>query len=246
MNTRKIAALVIIPAYNEQENLAKTIDEVRANVPLADVLVVSDGSTDETPNIARLKDAKVLCIPFNLGIGGAVQTGLKYALRNNYAVAIQVDADGQHDVKAVNRLIEVLTEHNADIVIGSRNLDDKQVRTPLVRRLGIRYFSQLTRWGTGENVTDCSSGLRALSRRAIRLFAENYPVDFPDAEALILAHGSGLRILEVPVRFRERKSGKSNLSILKLLYYPVKETLAITRTVLERDRERQGMEEVSE
>jgi glycosyltransferase involved in cell wall biosynthesis len=233
MNTCKAKVLVIVPAHNEEGNLAQTIDEINTVVPHEDVVVVSDGSTDKSEEIARLKHTKVITIPFKLGIGGAFQTGLKFAQQNNYEVAIQVDADGQHNPRDVPLLIRTLLDRGVDIVIGSRDLKSKKIRTPLVRKLGIRYFSRVTNWATGNSLTDCTSGFRALSRRTIKLFAESYPVDFPDAESLILAHKAGLRMVEVPVTFRERRSGVSSLSLPRLLYYPLKETIAIARLMIQ-------------
>lgn len=227
MKPEKVKVLVIMPAYNEQENLAKTIEEVRTNAPFADILVVNDGSTDETVHVAKQMGVNVVSLPFNLGIGGAVQTGFKYAVYNDYDVVVQVDADGQHDSSYIAKLVEYLLDKKVDIVIGSRYLNDDPPRMSWIRNLGIRYFSWLTSKVIGQRITDCSSGFRALNKDAVRFFSENYPVDFPDAEALILAHKAGLKIAELPVKFRSRNKGKSNLRSLRFLYYPFKETLSI-------------------
>jgi len=227
MKPEKVKVLVIMPAYNEQENLAKTIEEVRTNAPFADILVVNDGSTDETVHVAKQMGVNVVSLPFNLGIGGAVQTGFKYAVYNDYDVVVQVDADGQHDSSYIAKLVEYLLDKKVDIVIGSRYLNDDPPRMSWIRNLGIRYFSWLTSKVIGQRITDCSSGFRALNKDAVRFFSENYPVDFPDAEALILAHKAGLKIAELPVKFRSRHKGKSSLRSLRFLYYPFKETLSI-------------------
>lgn len=219
--------LIVIPAYNEQENLEKTIAEVKLNAPYADILVVDDGSVDETPLIAKKNGVKVLSLPFNLGIGGAVQTGFKYALRRGYDVVVQVDADGQHDPAYISKLVDHLLAKKLDIIIGSRFLFDEKLKISLIRNFGIKYFSWLTSKVLKQKITDCSSGFRALSKNAIQFFSENYPVDFPDAEALILAHKAGLKIEELQVRFRNREKGKSSLHFWRLLYYPLKETLSI-------------------
>jgi len=235
MESMKAKVLVVIPAYNEQENLARTVNEVKSKAPFADVLVVNDGSRDETTSVAGKIGVDVVNLPFNLGIGGAVQTGFKYALHNDYDVVVQVDADGQHDASYLPKLVDCLLAGKADIVIGSRYLDGEPLEMPLLRDMGIRYFSWLTSKIVGQRITDCSSGFRALNKEAVRFFSENYPVDFPDAEALILAHRAGLKISELPVRFRNRSKGKSSLHFLRLLYYPVKETLSIM-TILTKGR----------
>jgi len=227
MKPEKVKVLVVIPAYNEQENLAKTIEEVKTNAPFADILVVDDGSTDETAHVAKQMGVDVVSLPFNLGIGGAVQTGFKYAMYNDYDVVVQVDADGQHDSSYIVRLVEYLLNGKMDIVIGSRYLNDDPPTMSWIRNLGIRYFSWLTSKVIGQRITDCSSGFRALNKDAVRFFSENYPVDFPDAEALILAYKAGLKIAELPVKFRNRSRGKSSLRFLRFLYYPFKETLSI-------------------
>jgi len=236
MELMKTKVLVIIPAYNEQENLATTIDEVRSKALSADLLIVNDGSRDETAIVAEKTGVNAVNLPFNLGIGGAVQTGFKYALHNGYNVVVQVDADGQHDAAYLRKLIDSVLEGKADIVIGSRYLYDEPPKMPFFRNLGIRYFSWLTSKIIRQKITDCSSGFRALNREAVRFFSENYPVDFPDAEALILAHRAGLKIAELPVRFRNRVNGKSSLSSPRFLYYPIKEMLSIL-TLLTKRRE---------
>mgnify|MGYP000103033052 CR=1 FL=1 len=237
MKFELIRVLVIIPAHNEQENLAKTIEEVRLNAPFADILVVDDGSTDETVYIAKCMGVKVISLPFNLGIGGAVQTGFKYALHEGYDVVIQVDADGQHDPAYIPKLVDYLLAKKVDIVIGSRYLNNDPPKLSFVRNLGIKYFSWLTSKIIGQRITDCTSGFRALNKIAVRFFSENYPVDFPDAEALILAHRAGLKIAELPASFRDRNKGKSNLHLLRFIYYPFKETLSIV-TILTMQRKK--------
>ena len=237
MESMKVKVLVVIPAYNEHDNLARTIDEVKLKAPFADLLVVNDCSRDETAGMAEKNGVNVVNLPFNLGIGGAVQTGFKYALHNDYDVVVQVDADGQHDASYLSGLIDCLLAGKADIIIGSRYLDDDPLEMPLLRNLGIRYFSWLTSKVVGQKITDCSSGFRALNREAVRFFSENYPVDFPDAEALILARRAGLKIAELPVRFRNRSKGKSSLHSLRFLYYPVKETLSIMTILTKRQKQ---------
>ena len=227
LERKNLRILVITPAHNEEGSIDEVLNEIKNNVPLANVLVVDDASSDRTAEIAMKHNVEVIRLPTNLGIGGAVQIGFKYAVLNEYDIAIQIDADMQHDPSYVPLLIKPLIEEKADIVIGSRYLDGNPIEISWIRNIGIKYFSWLTSKIIGYKITDCSSGFRALNKRAIRFFSENYPRDFPDAEALILAHKAGLKILEVPVKFRKRKTGNSSLTFPKLMYYPIKETFAI-------------------
>ena len=218
---------MIIPAHNEQDSLEKVIAEVKSNGQDLDVLVVDDASTDGTKKVAQQSGVAIATLPFNLGIGGAVQTGFKVARTLGYEVAIQVDGDGQHDPSCIQELIGPLVQNEADIAIGSRHLHNGKSNPSLTRALGIRFFSWMTSRAISQEVTDCSSGFRALNRKAFSLFADEYPVDFPDAEALIAAHRAGLRIREVGVKFRDRAHGKSSLRLWRMLYYPFKETFSI-------------------
>ena len=227
LERKNLRILVITPAHNEEGSIDEVLNEIKKNVPFANVLVVDDASSDRTAEIAMKHNVEVIRLPTNLGIGGAVQIGFKYAVLNEYDIAIQIDADMQHDPSYVPLLIKPLIEEKADIVIGSRYLDGNPIEISWIRNIGIKYFSWLTSKIIGYKITDCSSGFRALNKRAIRFFSENYPRDFPDAEALILAHKAGLKILEVPVKFRKRKTGNSSLTFPKLMYYPIKETFAI-------------------
>lgn len=218
---------VLVPAYNEEANIQRTIRDLKSTVPLFDIIVVNDGSKDETVTVARELGVVVVDLPFNLGIGGSVQTGFKYALRKGYDIVVQVDADGQHDASSLPDLIVPIFNGTADIVVGSRYLGDLPLKMSLVRELGIHYFSWLTSKLIGQKITDCSSGFRALNKRALAFFAEDYPVDFPDAEALILAHRAGLRIEELAAKFRYRTQGRSSLNPSRFIYYPIKETFSI-------------------
>jgi glycosyltransferase involved in cell wall biosynthesis len=222
-----------VPAYNEAENLESTLNELKSSVPF-DILVVDDGSKDETSLVSKQNRVAVIRLPFNLGIGGAVQTGFQYAVQKGYDVAVQVDADGQHVASSVSAMVNFLIAGKADIVIGSRYLGGYNTRTSLIREMGIRYFSWLTSKVVGYRVTDCTSGFRAINRRALDYFSEFYPIDFPDAEALILAHRSQLRVAEFPVHFRERVRGKSSLRTFRFVYYPIKETFSILMLITKR------------
>jgi len=219
--------LVIIPAYNEEDSIGDVIREVKSSEPEFDILVVDDASTDGTNSIARAMGVAVINLPFNLGIGGAVQTGFKWAKRAGYCVVVQVDADGQHDATFLRDLIDPIVKGEADISIGSRFLHKGNSKPPIMRNVGIRFFSWLTSRIVSQHITDCSSGFRALGLKSFQYFADSYPVDFPDAEALIAAHMAGLRVIEVPVKFKLRTSGVSSLRIWRMLYYPVKEVFSI-------------------
>ena len=227
---------MIIPAHNEQDSIGKVIDEIKSTGQNLDLLVVDDASTDGTKKVVRQSGVAVATLPFNLGIGGAVQTGFKIARMLGYDAAIQVDGDGQHDPAWIHALIGPLVKNEADIAIGSRHLHNGNSKPSLTRAFGIRFFSWITSRAISQEVTDCSSGFRALNKRAFSLFADEYPVDFPDAEALIAAHRAGLRIREVGVKFRNRSHGRSSLRPWRMMYYPFKETFSIAMMMTRRQR----------
>lgn len=229
--------LVIIPAYNEAEVVASVIAEVRAAVPEATDLVVNDGSTDETGARAAETGAVVLDLPINLGIGGAVQAGYRYAAEEGYDVAVQVDADGQHPPTEIPKLLERLAQGDVDMVVGSRFLAaaENSFRSTRLRRLGIGFFARLIGAVTGHRVTDPTSGFRAASRRAILRFAETYPEDYPEPESLVHAHRYGLRVVEVPVAMAERRASASSITVPRGLYYAIKVTIAILIDLLRSD-----------
>lgn len=228
--------LVVIPAYNEESNLKGIIEEVREKAPWVDILVIDDGSEDSTAEIARDMKVAVVSHCLNLGIGGAVQTAFKIARMWDYDVAVQVDGDGQHDPAFISTLVRPIVEDDVDISVGSRFLKNEKDDGSFVRHLGIHFFSRLVTLITGTRISDCSSGFRALNKNAIELFSNEYPVDFPDAEALIFAHRAGLRIGEVPVRFRSRQGGKSSLYFWRFLWYPIKEGFSIVMLLTKRLR----------
>ena len=219
--------LVVIPAFNEAGRVAAVIRELKSDYPDFDLLVVDDCSNDTTAQEARSAGAKVASLAFNLGIGGAVQTGLKYAQKNNYDIAIQVDADGQHDPAFINEILQPLLSDRLDICVGSRFILQEGFKSSFFRRLGIRFFAGLISLLTGEKLTDPTSGFRAIGPKLIGLFAHNYPVDFPEPESLVMARQFGARIGEVPVVMRKRQGGVSSIRYLKSGYYMLKVTLAI-------------------
>jgi glycosyltransferase involved in cell wall biosynthesis len=219
--------LVIIPAYNEEGSVGKVVEGVKTQVPLTDVLVVNDGSTDLTLEIGKSRGAIVLDLPFNLGIGGAMQAGYKYAYEKGYDVAIQVDADGQHDPKEIPKLLHALAEKKVDMVIGSRFLGDSEFKSSMIRKVGISLFSRVISTIAGQRITDPTSGFRGANRKAIQLFASNYPQDYPEPEAVVLLHQCRLKMGEVSVGMSKRYSGESSITKIRSVYYVVKVLLAI-------------------
>jgi hypothetical protein len=219
-------ALAIVPAYNESESIADVVADLRANVPACDIVIVDDHSTDDTSARVRASGAGLLRLPFNLGIGGAVQTGFRYARRRGYRYAFQFDGDGQHPADHVPRLLAPLERDGADVVIGSRFLEGKGFQSTALRRVGIRVFEGLNRITSGCRITDTTSGFRAYNDRAISFLADNYPSDYPEVEAITLLARNGFRIVEVPVVMRDRQGGVSSIGTARSLYYMAKVTLA--------------------
>ncbi|MBI5561337.1 MAG: glycosyltransferase family 2 protein [Deltaproteobacteria bacterium] len=219
--------LVIIPAFNEEETIASVIEDVRHNCPEADILVVNDGSRDATARISEGMGVATLTHPYNLGIGATMQTGYKYARLKGYDAAVQVDADGQHRADQIGRLIRPLIEGQAQVVVGSRFLDEGGYRPSLARGAGISIFSRIVSAILRERVTDTTSGFRASGREAIAFFSVFYPDDYPEVEALVLLHKRGFRIIEVPVEMSERAGGQSSITPTRSAYYMIKVLLAI-------------------
>jgi glycosyltransferase involved in cell wall biosynthesis len=220
--------LVIIPAYNEADSIGGVLDAIAALDAQYDVLVVDDGSTDGTAAVVRQHPGvKLIRLPFNLGIGGGMQTGYKYAWRNGYDVAVQCDADGQHPAGQIPRLVARIEDGTADLIIGSRYVADSDYTPSLGRRIG---KSMLSRWVDlliGGGITDTTSGFRAANRKVIAVFAHMYPEDYPEPEALVILHKCGLKAAEVPVQMRPRQGGATSIRPLGALYYMVKVGLAI-------------------
>lgn len=219
--------LVIIPAYNEEETIGRVLTELREHAPHYDVLVVDDGSRDRTAEIVRSHRAELIRLPLNLGIGGAMQTGFKYALRKGYDVAVQCDADGQHPVETIPALVERLQAGDADVVIGSRYVAHTEYTPSFYRRVGKSILSRVVDFFIGGGITDTTSGFRAINRRALAVLARQYPEDYPEAEVLVILHKAGLKAIEVPVRMRSRQGGASSIGAAQALYYMAKVVLAI-------------------
>jgi glycosyltransferase involved in cell wall biosynthesis len=219
--------VAIVPAFNEEQTIGRVITEIRAFDPGFEVLVVDDGSTDRTAAVAEAYGARVLTLPFNLGIGGAVQTGYLYARDNSFDLAVQIDGDGQHDAREVSRLVGPILEKRADMVVGTRFAEGGGYRGTRIRRIGIHLFAAIVSLMVRQRVTDTTSGFRAVNRKAIRLFAVDYPHDYPEVEATVLLSRHGLTMVEVPVVMRIREEGTSSITTLRSGYYMVKVLLAL-------------------
>jgi glycosyltransferase involved in cell wall biosynthesis len=219
--------LVIVPALNEEHSLANVIAEIRSVDPRFEIVVVDDGSADGTSRVAAASGAIVVKLPYNIGIGGAVQTGYKYALERGFDIAVQVDGDGQHDPREIPRLLEPLLDGRADMVVGSRFAPGGGYRGTPLRRIGIHIFAAVVSLMVRARVTDTTSGFRAVNRKAIRLFALDYPPDYPEVEATVLLVRHKLQMLEVPVQMRVRETGASSITALSSVYYMIKVLLAL-------------------
>lgn len=219
--------LVIVPAYNEAEGIGQVIRQIRQKVPYVDVLVINDGSSDSTSRIARAAGANVIDLTCNLGIGGAVQTGYRYAAEHHYDYAVQIDGDGQHNPSDLNQLMTAMVETGADMVIGSRFITKEGFQSTFARKMGIGLLSALLTRLTGQTVTDPTSGYRLCGKRAISLFAREYPADYPEVEALMLLYNRELSFREIPVVMNERQGGVSSISAMKSVYYMSKVILSV-------------------
>ena len=219
--------LVIIPAYNEQDSIINVINKLKNDCPRADYVVINDCSKDNTLSVLKENNTSFVNLPINLGIGGGVQTGYKYALENGYDIAIQIDGDGQHDTAYLDKVIAPIEEGVADIAIGSRFIDKEGFQSSGMRRAGIKFLSALIKICCGTKVRDVTSGFRAVNRKYIKMYAYDYPTDYPEPEAIVQASVDGARIAEVPVIMKERETGQSSIYAWKSIYYMIKVSLAI-------------------
>jgi glycosyltransferase involved in cell wall biosynthesis len=219
--------IAIVPALNEQESIARVIDEIRAFDPGLEVVVVDDGSVDRTAAVAEERGAHVIRLPFNLGIGGSVQTGFRYAFEQGFRIAVRLDGDGQHEASQLGKLLEPVLADEADIAVGSRFAAPSDYRSSMPRRAGITILAKTVSLLVGRRVTDPTSGFQALNRHAIALFAADYPHDIPEVEAVLMTHKHRLRMTEVPVEMRERAGGRSSIGRIFAVYYMVKVLLAL-------------------
>jgi glycosyltransferase involved in cell wall biosynthesis len=219
--------IAIVPAFNEEQNIGRVLDELRSFDDGLDVVVVSDGSHDRTADVARSRGAYVVQLPFNLGIGGAVQTGFRFAHENGYELAVRCDGDGQHDPAELPKVLAPVLAGDADIVVGSRFAAGGGYRSSATRRVGIRLLAIVVSAIARQRVTDTTSGFQALNRKALGLFAADYPHDYPEVEGIVMTVKHRLRLQEVPVRMREREHGTSSITALKSIYYMTKVLLAL-------------------
>jgi glycosyltransferase involved in cell wall biosynthesis len=219
--------LVIIPAYNEERSIGKVIKEIQALNKGLDIVVVDDGSVDDTFGEVKKHGVTCLSLILNLGIGGAVQTGFKYAYDFNYDIAVQIDADGQHDPTYINTLILPIINEEADVVIGSRFIENEGYQSTVMRKIGIRVFRFINKILIGKNITDSTSGIRAYNKSAIVLLKDNYSVDYPEPESIVFLGLRNFNIKEVPVKMRERTTGISSIRGIDALYYMVKVVLSM-------------------
>ena len=210
---KKLKKLIIIPAFNEEENIEKTVETILRGSSGFDYVIINDCSRDNTRRICEERGYNVVNLPINLGIGGAVQTGYKYALKNGYDMAVQVDGDGQHDPEFLKEMAECLEKHGVDMVIGSRFIEKKGFQSSGLRRVGIRFFTFLIKTLTGTTITDPTSGLRLVGRNVLQIFAEEYPRDYPEPETVIGILRRGMKVEEIPVIMHERKGGVSSISM---------------------------------
>lgn len=219
--------LLIIPAYNESANIASLVNDISTNYPQYDYVVINDCSTDQTSHILSTVKANHINLPVNLGIGGGVQTGYQYALEHGYDIAVQIDGDGQHDPKYIKDVIAPIENGQADAVIGSRFIEKEGFQSSISRRFGINLLSTLIRVLCGVQVRDVTSGMRAVNRKMIAVYASNYAQDYPEPEALLTAGIMKARVMEVPVQMRERQGGTSSINALRSIYYMIKVSIAL-------------------
>ena len=219
--------LVIIPAYNEEGNIEKTVTDIQKNAPDFDYVIINDCSTDNTLRICREKGYNVINLPVNLGIGGGVQTGYIYGWRNGYDIAVQFDGDGQHTASFLTTMADYLVENHLDMVIGSRYITKDGFQSSGFRRAGIRYFTWLIKLLTGQKITDPTSGMRMVNRDIMELFAKDYPKDYPEPETVTYILKKKKKVAEIPVLMNAREAGVSSISPVNAVYYMIKVTMSI-------------------
>ncbi len=220
--------LIIIPAYNESTNLIHVVEDIEKNAPDFDYVIINDCSKDDTEQICKDNNFNYVSLPINLGIGGGMQTGYKYAQRHGYDVAVQFDGDGQHDAAYLGALLKEMEDTGADMVIGSRFINKEGFQSSFTRRVGIRFFEKLIKIVSGKRITDATSGFRMVNRKIINEFCEYYPKDYPEPESIVAVIRNNYEVQEVPVLMRERMGGTSSIVNYKAIYYMIKVTLAIT------------------
>ena len=219
--------LVIIPAFNEEGNLENTIDDIKENAPDFDYVIINDCSTDNTLEMCRRHGFSYLNLPVNLGIGGAVQTGYRYAYYHGYDIAVQFDGDGQHSAAYLTDMADTLEKTDSDMVIGSRFIEKEGFQSSGLRRIGIRYFTCLIKMLTGKKITDPTSGMRMVNRKLLQKFTDEYPKDYPEPESVVTILSEKYKVTEIPVVMNEREEGVSSISLRNSIYYMIKVSFAI-------------------
>ena len=223
--------LIIIPAYNEARNLAVLLPKLKTRYPEMQLLVIDDGSSDTSREVARNQQVTVLSHPFNLGYGVAIQTGYKYAIERQYNFLVQIDADGQHELEDIEILIQPVKQNLCDLALGSRFLHEESYSPPLARKIGIKFFQWVTRAITGQKLTDPTSGFQAMNKRVLQIFAgRHFPNDFPDADVLVMLHYYGIKIRELPVRMHSSMGISMHRGLWRPLFYMAKMCLSLMVT----------------
>lgn len=232
-------ALVIIPAFNEEMNIGGVLSRLLDKTARRHIVVIDDGSIDRTASIVREMGVNILNIPFNLGIGAAVQAGFVYAQRNGYEYVVRIDADGQHEVNSIGRLLRPVLAGEADMAIGSRYYTNDHYSPPLARQAGIFILSRIVSYIIGQRVTDPTSGFQAVNRAVISAFCRHYPDDYPEVESIVLLHKIGFKVVEVGVQMAERMGGKSSINFTRSFYYMTKVLLAVGVELLRKWRKKE-------
>ncbi len=245
MDNSKI--LIIVPSYREEENIVRVLQGLEKHVPDIDVLMIIDGSKDRTEEIVSFNGYNSLVHPFNMGYGVSIQTGYKYAVKNGYNIVVQIDGDGQHDPKFIKPMLSALESSDADVVIGSRFLKGGSYDVPVVRRLGIKFFSKIASLITKQKISDSTSGFQALNHKAFNFFSkvENFPYDYPDADTIITLIYAGFKVKEIPVIMYDRMNGKSMTTGFRTVFYTIKMLISILITVLRKKNIYKNSEELS-
>ena len=238
--------VAIIPAYNEEDAIGNVVKDVKKYLPEADVVVINDGSADLTIERAKESGAFVLDLPYNLGIGGAVQTGYRFADEMGYDIAIRFDGDGQHDPKEAHKLLDPIKNGQTDVVIGSRYMEaGNGYKSSLIRFMGIKLFGFITSRITHRKISDVTSGFQAVNRRVIEFYSHNYPSDYPEIETIPLLYREGMCALEVPVCMKERQAGNTSITPVRSIYYVVKVLLALFMGMLRKTQTKKELESFS-
>lgn len=219
--------LVIIPAFNEEGNLEKTVKDIKDNAPDFDYVIINDCSTDKTLEMCRRHGFSYLNLPVNLGIGGAVQTGYRYAYYHGYDIAVQFDGDGQHSASHLEDMVTTLIDTESDMVIGSRFIEKEGFQSSGLRRIGIKYFTGLIKLLTGKIITDPTSGMRMVNKKLLEKFTDEYPKDYPEPESVVTILSEKYKVTEIPVVMNEREEGVSSISLKNSVYYMIKVSFAI-------------------